>query len=219
MPVNYHCKSCELEIILGPYHGVVLAEYSGGLYVACRACGTQFHVAFASRDRGPEYFEYFDAVLTSAPESGRVPVMRMLRADLGLSIADTVEMLEHLPALVFRRLPLESALGRQSSYASVGALLTIENVQREPNTQFGPIAADRFQRYARPRSVGDPPGDWIEVPISGRRDSPGGGVDLHQQPCTECKAIGSFLSDMQAPPAACPRCKKPDMEYASGWVT
>lgn len=220
MPAVFHCKACDLKITLGPFHGgALMAEYAGGIFVACGSCGTQFLVQVASRDRGPEYFEFVDAVLTGMCDSKRVTVMHRLRADLGLSISDTAEMLKHLPTVMFRKLPLQHARARQSLYAAAGALLTLKNAQREPNQEFGPIALDRFFRRVGPVSSGDEQEDWIEVPFTRREDSPGGEFDLLQQTCSECKSIGSFLSDMQAPPAVCPRCKKPELEYASGWVT
>jgi len=168
------------------------------------------------RDRGPEFFEYRDVVLSQVDSSKRVAALYLIRRCLGCSPAEAKEQLSTLPVTLAQRLPRSDLETWEKIHATPELALEFPVVFQEPNPHYGPIQADRLFGASKPQTGSDPL-DMSLLSIDGLLTD-GNSIDLTIQRCSHCSAIGSLKTEYEAT-QVCPKCHELGLSVKTCWIT
>src|SRR5262245_18879398 len=108
MPDRYHCTECELTFEVGWFHyHIPRAGFGSMTLLVCNSCGAQHGVEQSVGDVGPEWLSLYDFSLLAVPQPVPISVLRLVRRDLKLTLAEAKDCVHHLPLCIAKEVPEE----------------------------------------------------------------------------------------------------------------
>jgi hypothetical protein len=216
MPADFECSECDLHFSVGWFHYHSFESgYGSKTLLVCRRCGTRHAIEHALSDRGPQFYELHDVLVTAADPRFAVAAMQLLRKHLSLGIHEAKNKLRMVPFVLAKDVPTSDISTWRQNLSRVGLSAEYPVSERIANEAYGPLQKDRLL-YDRGSGASM---ELHPVPVSGEASGAQNELVLSEQVCANCSDAGALVSGWAEENHVCPRCQLPSLAATGFWIT